>query len=76
MAFGPSFEEIASKRTKEEIEAMITAPKSVSKVLGYQRNAMPSFQLSEENLSSITNYIFSFSKRDENKSVINDKGVK
>ena len=65
VAFGPHFEEIASKRTADEIKAMITDPKSVSKVFGYKRNAMPAFQLSDENLSSITNYILSF-KRDYN----------
>jgi len=65
VAFGPHFEEIASKRTADEIKAMIIDPKSVSKVFGYKRNAMPAFQLSDENLSSITNYILSF-KRDYN----------
>ncbi|RUM73052.1 MAG: cytochrome c [Sulfurovum sp.] len=59
-AFGPSFEEIASKRRAEEIQAMITDPVSVSKLFGYKRNAMPSFTLSEENLTSITKYILSY----------------
>ena len=65
-AFGPSFEEIASKRTANEIKAMITDPKSVSKVLGYKRNAMPKFRLSDENLSSISNYILSFKRNESN----------
>ena len=60
VAFGPSFEEIASNRDSDEIKAMITDPKSVSKVFGYRRNAMPAFTLSDENLSSITKYILSF----------------
>jgi len=60
VAFGPSFEEIASKRNANEIKAMITDPKSVSKAFGYKRNAMPSFQLSDENLSAITDYILSY----------------
>ena len=60
VAFGPHFEEIASKRTSEEIKAMITDPASVSKVFGYKRNAMPSFSLSDENLTAITKYILSF----------------
>ena len=64
-AFGPSFQEIASKRNKEEIEAMISDPKSVSKAFGYKRNAMPAFKLKEDELEAITNYILSF-KRDSN----------
>jgi len=60
VAFGPHFEEIASKRTSEEIKAMITDPASVSKVFGYKRNAMPRFTLSDENLTAITKYILSF----------------
>ena len=60
VAFGPTFQEIASKRTADEIKAMITDPKSVSKIFGYKRNAMPSFKLSDENLSAITNYILSY----------------
>ena len=60
VAFGPHFEDIASKRTAEEIRAMITDPVSVSKAFGYKRNAMPSFELSEENLTAITRYILSY----------------
>ena len=67
VAFGPHFEEIASKRSADEIRAMITDPKSVSKVFGYKRNAMPAFVLSDENLSEITQYILSF-KPDNNSS--------
>jgi mono/diheme cytochrome c family protein len=64
VAFGPPFEEIASKRTASEIRAMIIDPKGVSKIFGYSRNAMPSFNLSDENLTSITNYILSYKKED------------
>ncbi|MCH9739462.1 MAG: cytochrome c [Epsilonproteobacteria bacterium] len=60
VAFGPHFEEIASKRSSDEIRAMITDPASVSKALGYSRNAMPSFRLSDENLTAITDYILSY----------------
>ena len=60
VAFGPPFSEIASKRTAEEIQAMITDPASVSKVLGYKRNAMPAFTLNAEELKAITKYILSF----------------
>ncbi len=69
VAFGPPFEEIASKRTSSEIKAMITSPKDVSKVFGYSRNAMPSFTLSDNNLTAITNYILSY-KKDINKTKI------
>lgn len=68
VAFGPHFEEIASKRNAEEIRAMITDPVSVSSVFGYKRNAMPSFNLSDDNLTAITNYILSF-KPDSNETV-------
>jgi cytochrome c551/c552 len=34
VAFGPHFEEIASKRNADEIKAMIVDPASVSKVFG------------------------------------------
>ena len=44
---------------------MIVDPASVSKVFGYKRNAMPSFQLSDDNLTAITKYILSY-KPDEN----------
>ena len=60
MAFGPSFSEIATKRSAEEIQAMITDPATVSKVLGYKRNAMPAFTLKPEELKTITEYIMSF----------------
>ena len=60
-AFGPSFEEISSKRSADEIRAMITDPVSVSKVFGYKRNAMPAFpDMKPEELKAITAYILSF----------------
>ena len=60
VAFGPPFSEIASKRDAATIRAMITDPESVSKVLGYRRNAMPPFKLKEEELQAITEYILSY----------------
>jgi len=60
VAFGPPFEEIAMKRSSDEIRAMIIDPKEVSKAFGYSRNAMPSFKLSEDNLTAITTYILSY----------------
>jgi len=72
VAFGPSFAEIASKRSADEIRAMITDPASVSKAFGYKRNAMPAFKLNEEELKAITDYILSFksakpTEKDQNK---------
>ncbi len=83
VAFGPPFEEIASKRSAEEIKAMITDPTSVSKVFGYKRNAMPAFTLSDNNLTAITDYILSYkaesnvtvetnSTQEVNKTIIED----
>jgi len=60
VAFGPPFAEIASKRDAATIRAMITDPDSVSKILGYTRNAMPPFQIKEEEMKAITAYILSY----------------
>ena len=73
VAFGPPFSEIASKRSAEEIRAMIADPEHVSKVFGYQRNAMPSFTLKEEELNAITNYILSYKAKDKNASADSNK---
>ena len=67
VAFGPPFTEIASKRSAEEIQAMITDPDAVSKVFGYKRNAMPPFKLNKEELEAITQYILSFKPKKEAK---------
>jgi mono/diheme cytochrome c family protein len=67
VAFGPPFSEIASKRDAATIRAMITDPESVSKVLGYSRNAMPAFQLKEDELKSITAYILSYKENNTTK---------
>lgn len=76
VAFGPPFSEIASKRTAEEIHAMITDPASVSKVLGYKRNAMPAFTLTPQELKAITDYIFSFKDKKETNEVKELNGTK
>jgi len=77
VAFAPPFSEIASKRSTQEIRAMITDPKSVSKVFGYKRNAMPAFQLKEEELKAITEYILSFKpKSDSNTSKDSNVSIK
>jgi len=67
VAFGPPFSEIASKRDASTIRAMITDPKGVSKILGYSRNAMPAFQLKEEELKAITAYILSYKENNTTK---------
>jgi len=66
VAFGPPFSEIASKRSAEEIRAMIADPEHVSKIFGYKRNAMPSFTLKEDELKAITEYILSYKPKDTN----------
>lgn len=71
-AFGPSFTEIASKRTKEEIEAMITDPQSVSKAFGYKRNAMPKLKLTPKELNAISDYILSY-KKEDNRTIIKEE---
>ncbi len=65
VAFGPPFVEIASKRSAEEIAAMITDPEGVSKLFGYKRNAMPPFKLKKEELEAISNYILSYKPKQE-----------
>jgi len=65
VAFGPHFEEIASKRSADEIRAMIIDPASVSKSFGYKRNAMPPFKLKEEELKAITDYILSYKPKSD-----------
>jgi len=65
-AFGPPFEQIAAKRSAEEIRAMIADPKGVSKIFGYKRNAMPSFTLKEDELKAIAEYILSYKPKETN----------
>jgi len=78
-AFGPSFEEISSRRSADEIRAMISDPVSVSKVFGYKRNAMPAFpDLRPEELRAITAYILSFKAekiKDPNKAKENNQTI-
>lgn len=68
VAFGPSFQEIANKRSIGEIQGHIIAPESTFKQLGHKRSVMPSFKdkLSQEELDAITNFIISYkSKKDK-----------
>lgn len=69
VAFGPPFNEIASKRSAEEIRAMIADPEGVSKIFGYKRNAMPPFKLDEQELKAITEYILSFKPNSSSKNI-------
>ena len=67
VAFGPSFQEIADKRSRGEIQGHIVSPKSTYKQLGHKRSVMPSFsdKLSQKELDLITDFIYSFkSKKD------------
>ena len=66
VAFGPPFEQIASKRKASEIRAMIADPAGVSKIFGYKRNAMPAFKLKEDELEAITKYILSYKPKETN----------
>jgi len=62
MAFGPSFHEIANKRSLGQIEGHIVSPKSDYKLLGYKRSVMPAFNdtLSQKELDLIAQYILSY----------------
>ena len=77
VAFGPPFESIASKRSANEIRGMISNPEEVSKIFGYKRNAMPSFNLKEDELNDITEYILSFKpKSNENNKTLETNSTK
>ncbi len=60
MAFGPPFNQIAAKRSFDEIKAYIIEPKAMYKAFGYKRTVMTQFHLSDKELNLIANYILSF----------------
>ncbi|OIP53406.1 MAG: cytochrome C [Helicobacteraceae bacterium CG2_30_36_10] len=60
VAFGPSFTEIASKRTKEEIVAYIIEPKAMYKAFGYKRTVMTQLKLKEGEIDALSDYILSY----------------
>ncbi|MDO8453938.1 MAG: cytochrome c [Sulfurimonas sp.] len=60
MAFGPSFSEIASKRTAEEVKAYIIEPEAMYKSFGYKRSAMTQLKLKDEELDAVAKYILSY----------------
>jgi cytochrome c len=57
VAFGPPFNEIASKRTKEEIQAYIISPKSMYEQFGYKRTVMTQLKLNDKELDLISDYV-------------------
>lgn len=65
VAFGPSFENIANKRTIGEIQGHIIAPKSTYIQLGYKRSVMPSFKerLNKNELDAITSFILQYKSK-------------
>jgi len=60
MAFGPPFSEIAEKRSKAQIMAYISSPKTMYKEFGYKRSVMTQLHLSPEELDAISDYILSY----------------
>ena len=68
VAFGPSFQEIADKRSIGEIQGYIIAPKSLYEQFGHKRSVMPSFEgkLSKEELNAITDFIYTYKSKKDN----------
>ncbi|MEN8304187.1 MAG: cytochrome c [Campylobacterota bacterium] len=60
VAFGPPFTEIADKRTKDEIKAYVLEPKAMFKAFGYKRTVMTELDLTDKELDSIADYVFSY----------------
>lgn len=59
-AFGPPFNEIANKRTKDEIEAYIIEPKAMYKAFGYKRTVMTQLKLNDKEIHALSDYILSY----------------
>lgn len=60
MAFGPPFNEIAKKRSLEEIQAYITDPESMYKAFGYKRTAMTKLTLTDKEREVVAKYILTY----------------
>jgi len=60
VAFGPPFNEIASKRTSEEIQAYIIDPEAMYKQFGYKRTAMTKIKTTDEERKALAKYILSY----------------
>lgn len=56
-AFGPSFAEIASKRSYDEIQAYILDPESMYKAFGYKRTVMTKLKLTDKEREEVAKYI-------------------
>jgi len=59
-AFGPSFTEIANKRTLDEIKAYVIEPKAMYKAFGYKRTVMTQLKLNDQEIDTIAEYVHSF----------------
>ncbi|MCW8895425.1 MAG: cytochrome c [Sulfurimonas sp.] len=59
-AFGPSFSEIASKRSYEEIQAYIIDPESMYKAFGYKRTVMTKVETTQAQREAVAKYVLSF----------------
>lgn len=60
VAFGPPFNEIAQKRTYEEIQAYIIDPESMYKAFGYKRTVMTKLKLTDKEREAVAAYILSY----------------
>jgi len=60
VAFGPPFNEIAQKRTYEEIQAYIIDPESMYKAFGYKRTVMTKLKLTDKEIEAVASYILSY----------------
>ncbi len=60
VAFGPSFSQMAAKRTKDEIEAYIIEPQAMYKAFGHKRSVMPVLELSDKERGLVAEYIISY----------------
>jgi len=56
---GPDFNMVSYKRTKGEIMAYVRTPEVYYKEFGYSANAMPSLDLTNEELEDVAEYISS-----------------
>lgn len=60
MAFGPPFNEIAKKRSFEEIQAYILDPESMYRAFGYKRTAMSKLTLTDKEREVVARYILTY----------------
>lgn len=60
VAFGPPFNEIAQKRSYEEIQAYIIDPEAMYKAFGYKRTVMTKLKLTDEEREAVAKYILSY----------------